>query len=724
MNATRRGCAGGWIVLAGFVGLMGFMGLVGPAVAAHGDWPTIGGGAAGAHYSRLAAIDSHDVDRVGFAWQFRLPTTRGLEATPVVVHGVMYTSGDWGQVYALDAATGRERWAFDPHVDGQWGRSACCDVVNRGVAVADGIVYVASLDGKLHALDAATGRPLWTANVLPVVGRAAFEYSITGAPLIAGRLVVIGSGGADFHGARGFVAAFDRRTGRLRWRFYTVPRDPARGPQDQAHLVAAVRTWSRHTDWKDGGGGTVWDGMAYDPKLGLLYVGTANPSPYVIGADEHRDDALYAASIIAIHAHTGRLAWYYQEVPGDGWDYDATQDLVLARLPIDGRERDVLIQAAKDGFLYVLDRRSGRLLSARPFAFENWARGVDPKTGRPLRNPDADYATGPKLVFPGMTGAHSWQALAYDPATRRVYVPVIDAPMVYVRTAHRPAGLIQGSFEVAGILPKDYDPAAMRGLFGPLPSLARLEQRAGRPAIERGVLRAIDPLTGRWVWSAPGSDLWDGGALATAGGLVVRGDVAGELDFYAADTGRLLRRIETGHSIIAAPMTYRVHGVQYVAVMAGYGGGTLADPFPRDSAARRFGNAGRILAFKLDGGAVPMPAPLPRVPFPRPPPHRGTAAQIHEGSVLYDRYCARCHVFGQGVLPDLRRVSGATLDSFDRIVLDGALRPLGMARWDDVLNRRQADAIQAYLIDAAWQAYDAERAESPQARRNGTRKSK
>ncbi len=716
MIRYRRGWA--WIAC------VGLLGAAGGAAASGGDWPTVGGGAAGAHYSRLAAIGAQNVGRVGFAWQFRLPTTRGLEATPVVVHGVMYVSGNWGTVYALDAATGRERWAFDPHVDGQWGRSACCDVVNRGVAVADGLVYVASLDGQLHALDAATGKPRWTANVLPVSGPAAFEYSITGAPVIAGPLVVIGSGGADFHGARGFVAAFDRRTGRLRWRFYTVPRDPALGPQDQPHLARAVGTWSRHTDWKDGGGGTVWDGIAYDPTLDLVYIGTANPSPYVIGQDERAGDALYCASIVAIHAKTGKLAWYYQEVPGDGWDYDATQDLILATLRIDGRARDVLIQAAKDGFLYVLDRRTGRLLSARPFAFENWARGIDPRTGRPVRNPAADYDTGPKLVFPGMTGAHSWQAMAYDPVTRLVYVPVIDAPMVYVRTAHRPAGLIQGTFEVAGVFPKDYDPDAMRSLFGPLPSLARLEREAGRPAVERGVLRAIDPRTGRWVWSAPGSDLWDGGALATAGGLVVRGDVAGGLNFYAADTGRLLRRIETGSSIIAAPMTYRVRGVQYVAVLAGYGGGTLADPFPGDSAARKYGNAGRLIAFKLGGGAVPIPPPLAPSPLPRPPPRRGTVAEIHEGSVLYTRYCSRCHVFGRGVLPDLRRVSGATLEDFDRIVLDGALRPLGMARWDDVLNRHQADAIQAYLIDAAWQAYDAERARSPQARRNGTRKSK
>ena len=684
-----------------------------------GDWPTIGGGPSGARYSGLAQITARNVDRVGFGWQFRLPTTRGLEATPVVVHGILYASGNWGKVYALNAATGRALWEYDPHVDGQWGRYACCDVVNRGVAVAEGVVYVASLDGYLHALDAANGRVLWTVDTIPSRGPGAFRYTITGAPLIAGDLVVIGNGGADFRGARGFVTAFDRRTGRLRWRFYTVPRNPAEGREAQAHLVAAASTWSRHYDWKDGGGGTVWDGMAYDPRRELVFIGTGNPSPYVIGKDERGADALYAASIVAIHAASGKLAWYYQEVPGDGWDYDATQDMILARLMIAGRERDVLMQAAKNGFFYVLARGTGRVLLAKPFTFENWASGIDPRTGRPLRSADADYTTGPKLIFPGMTGAHSWQAMAYNPVTGLVYIPVIDAPMVYIGTGNRAAGLIQGSFDVAGIFSSDYDPASMRNLFGPLPSLAALAHSAGHRAVHRGVLRAFDPRTGRWTWSQPGSNIWDGGALSTAGNVVVRGDVAGRLDFYAADTGRLLRRIEIGTSIIAAPMTYRVHGVQYVAVMAGYGGGTLADPFPPESAARKYGNDGRIVAFKLGGGVVPIPAALAPAPFPRPPPRRGTALTIATGEVLYDRYCSRCHVFGRGELPDLRRVSGATLDSFDQIVLGGALRSMGMARWDDVLSRSEAGAIQTYLIDQAWQAYTA-----AQSRRNGTRNSK
>ena len=696
-----RGRASGWLCA------LALTGTAHAAVRGDTGWPTTGGNASGAYYSKLAQINDHNVGRVGFAWAHTLDTNRGLEATPVVVGRTLYTTGNWGKVYALDAATGRELWTYDPDVDGQWGRYACCDVVNRGVAVAHGIVYVASLDGYLHALDAATGRRLWKVDTLPGRGRGAFHYFVTGAPLIAGDLVVIGNGGADFRGARGSISAYDRRTGRFRWRFYTVPRNPAQGAQDQRHLLAAVATWNRDYDWSNGGGGTVWDGLSYDAELGLIYLGTANPAPYRITNDTPHGDELYAASIVAVHAGTGTLAWYYQEVPGDGWDFDATQKMILTRLRVGGTKRPVLIQAAKNGFLYVLDRRDGRLLSAKPFTYVNWTKGIDLKTGRPLRNPDADYSTKPRLVFPGMAGAHSWQPMSFDPATGLVYIPVIDAPMVYIGTARRRAGLIEGSFEVAGVFADDYDPTGMAGLFGALPPLSRLEAGAGHRAVHRGVLRAVDPLSGRTVWHRSGSDIWDGGVLSTAGNLVVRGDVAGYLNFYAADTGTLLKRIEVGTSIIAAPATYRVDGRQYVTVMAGYGGGTLAMPFPKDSAARRFGNAGRILSFTLDGGAVPVPKPVVKAPFPQPPPREGDAQRIAAGEVLYNRYCSRCHVFGRGVLPDLRRSLAATAPIFDKIVLGGAYRSMGMARWDDVLSRRDVAAIHAYLVDQAWQDYRA-----------------
>ena len=669
-----------------------------------GEWFTNGGDGSGAYHSSLSSINDRNVDRLGFAWEYALHSTRGLEATPVVIDGTLFTAGNWGRVYALDAATGRELWTYDPGVDAQWGRYACCDVVNRGVAVWQGRVYVSALDGYLHALDAATGRLLWKTDTL--VGRAAgdFHYFSSGAPLIAGNLVVIGNGGADFRGARGSVSAYDASTGQFRWRLYTVPRDPRLGAQDQPHLDAAVATWDRHYDWSNGGGGSAWDGLSYDPALDLIYVGTANPSPYVIGRDAPGGDELYAASMLAVRGRTGELVWHYQEVPGDGWDYDATQKTVLASLEVGGRQRQVLLQAAKNGYVYCWDRATGELLSARTFAFVNWTPGIDPKTGRPLRTPAADYASQPKLVFPAMTGAHSWQPMSYDPASRLLFIPVIDAPMVYIETHARPAGLIEGNFDLAGIFPEDYDPSGMASLFGRLPSLENLGKGVAHAARSRGVLRAVDPLTGRVAWENEGN-IWDGGVLSTAGNLVIRGDVAGVLGVYAADTGKLLRSVDVGTSIMAAPMTYAVDGQQYVAVMAGYGGGVLALPFPADSAAHRRGNAGRIVAFKLDGGATPRPPVKPEVRFEAPPPAEGSPAVIASGEVLYSRFCGRCHVFGDGVLPDLRRLSGPTHRLFDEIVLSGAYRGKGMARWDDVLSRADAEAIHAYLIDQARVAY-------------------
>lgn len=670
-----------------------------------GEWFTTGGEAAGGYFSRLTQINAKNVGQLGFAWDHPLHTTRGLEATPVVVDGVMYTSGNWGRVYALDAASGRELWVYDPEVDAQWGRNACCDVVNRGVAVWRGKVYVASTDGYLHAVNAATGRRVWRIDTLTGRGPADFHYFQSGAPLIAGDSVVIGNGGADFRGARGSIAAFDLDSGALRWRFYTVPRDPAQGAQDQTHLTAAFETWERHYDWSNGGGGSVWDGLAYDAERQVIYAGTANPSPYAIGEDSRHADRLYAASILAVRAGTGELLWHYQEVPGDGWDYDATQKLVLTRLEIGGRQRDVLLQAAKNGYVYVFDRGSGELLFAHPFTFVNWTRGLDPKTGRPIRNPAADYLRAPKLIYPAMTGAHSWQPMSYHPGTKLLYIPVIDAPMVFIDTARRRAGFIEGNFTLAGVMPEDYDPQGLASLFGPLPPLQALTQGLTRGASSRGVLRAVEPLTGRVVWERDGSSIWDGGVLSTAGNLVMRGDAAGTFRAYAADSGELLHSVDVGTSIMAAPMTYKVRGEQYVAVMAGYGGGVLFMPFPPGSAARQYGNDGRILAFKLGGGPVPKPPARIDAPVERPPPREGSKSTVAAGGVLYNRYCARCHVFGIGMLPDLRRLSAPTHQLFYDIVLNGVYGAKGMARWDDVLTRADAEAIHSYLLDEAWAQY-------------------
>lgn len=667
------------------------------------QWFTPGRDVAGSYYSPLTDINDQNVARLGFAWDYHTGTRRGLEATPVVVDGVMYTAGNFGWVYALDAVTGRELWTYNPQVDGQTGRYACCDAVSRGLALWKGRVYVVSLDGYLHAIDARTGKRVWRVDTLPERNPQGFHYFVTGAPVLAGDEIVIGNGGGDFKGARGSISAYTLDTGAFRWRFFTVPHDPKLGPQEQPALQAAVKSWPAHYDWSMGGGGAPWDGLAYDPDARLVYLGSGNASPYHGLHDAAGEgDELYVASIIAVHADTGQMAWYYQEIPGEGSDYDTMNKLVLAEVPIDGKPRKVIMQASKNGFVYVLDRLTGEFLSGKPFARVTWTKGLDPKTHRPIMNESADWTRKPVLIYPSAVGAHNWQPMSFNPRTGLLYIPVIDAPMVYVDTTHRRMGLMEGNFDLAFFFPEDYDPKGLNSLFGPLPPLASLTHGGEKPK-SRGLIRAVRPLTGEIVWEQQPTGLqWDGGVLSTAGNLVVRGDAAGFLDVYAADSGKLLKHIDVGTSIMAAPMTYRVHGVQYLAVMAGYGGGVLFLPFPESSAAYKYGNEGRIVAFRLDGGATPKPSPVIDS-IPAPPQREGTAATIAQGELLYNRFCARCHTFGRALLPDLRTLPPSLHAAFDDIVLRGADRANGMARWDDVLSQDDAAAIHAYLIDQAWQ---------------------
>jgi quinohemoprotein ethanol dehydrogenase len=680
------------------------------------NWYTGGRDGDGTYFSPLAQINAANAKDLGFAWQYDLGSPqRGQEATPIVIDGVMYTSGTWGYVYALDAATGMERWRYDPKLDYFAGRNPCCDLVNRGVAVWQGRVYVGAGDGRLHAIDAASGRQVWTADT--IVDHA-LPYASTGAPQIAGDVVVIGNAGADMGhgGVRGYVSAYSLATGRLKWRFYTVP--PAAGePVRGAAMIAAAKTWdpSRGAEFK--GGGTAWDGMAYDPKLNLVYVGTANSAPYDLRQLGPANlDGLYTASIVALDAATGRLVWYYQTTPHDSWDFDAVQKMVLTDLTVDGAVHPVLLQANKNGFFYVLDRRNGKLLSADNFTYVNWASKIDMSSGRPVLLENSDWHAAPKSVYPSWAGGHTWNPMAFNPRTHLVYIPVIDAPAVWVDLQHNGGDLkyLDGFFTANGIIADNtYDPDALKALYGPLPAVSQVNPSRNVAPV-RELLRAWDPIARKTIWEQETSSVtrgYDGGVMSTAGNLVLQGRGSGGLWIYAADTGKVLKVLETGSHIMAAPMTYAVGGEQFVAVQVGYGGvGITVGPIPASSAAMKFQNPSRILAFKLQGGAVPMPAPRAPEAFEKPPRQTADARAIHAGELKFVQECSRCHVLDLSITPDLRRLNGGLHAAFKDIVLHGSLAAAGMERFDDILSETDVDDIHAYLIDQSWQAYDAQQA--------------
>jgi quinohemoprotein ethanol dehydrogenase len=667
------------------------------------NWVTPGGDHGKSHYSTLTDINRETVGTLGLAWAAELGTTRGLEATPVVIDGVMYTSGVAGRVYALDAASGKELWRYEPEIDMQVNRTACCDMVNRGVAVARGKVYVATLDGWMVALDAKTGKVVWRSDA--IVDRARGDNS-TGAPEVAGNVVVIGNGGAEYD-VRGYVSAFDLETGKLAWRFFTVPRDPKLGPQDHPDLEAAVKTWDPNSRWDVGGGGTPWDAINYDAETGLVLVGTGNGGPYAVSKRSPKGgDNLYLGSIVALDAKTGRLKWHYQETPGDNWDFTSTQPMILTRMKVDGEERPVVLHAPKNGFMYVLDRRDGKLLRANALVRMTWANGVDMKTGRPNLTPErSDYTNGPKIVFPGSPGARNWHPAAYDPESGLYIGAVQDmGNVIYMTPGQKPLARRMLNNDAALLFTSDLQailptlPPPLRDAITARPEMAWVK---ANPATTE--LRALDPLTGKTKWAVKTGGWQDrGGALATAGGLVFQGSIDGKLRAYDKASGKLLKEIDTGSAILAAPMTYRIGGVQYVAVMAAWGGGGF--PYiPPYSAAYKRSNQGRILAFKIGGGAVPLPPELPALTVAPEPPKQApgvTPATIARGMTLFFGHCGLCHSNQpRSVTPDLRRMSEGSHAAFRQIVLEGLLLPNGMPRWDDRLSEQDVDAIHAYLID-------------------------
>ena len=636
-------------------------------------------------FSPLDAINTETVPNLGLAWYWDTGTARGLEATPIVVDGAMYSTGTWSVVWAHDARTGELLWSYDPQVPREHAKYACCDVVNRGVAAWKGRIYSGVLDGRLIALDAATGELAWEVQTTD----PKLPYTITGAPRIVKDKVIIGNGGAEF-GVRGYITAYDSATGEQLWRFYTVPGDPSK-PFESPAMERAAPTWRGGKWWEIGGGGTVWDSMAYDPELNLLYIGVGNGSPWNrYLRSPGGGDNLYLSSIVAIDPDDGSMAWFYQTTPGDTWDYTAVQHMILADLEIGGVLRKVIMQAPKNGFFYVLDRTNGEFISAEAYVPVTWATHIDPETGRPVENADAHYADDMRKIRPSPYGGHNWHPMTYHPGTGLVYIPALDLPFKFVQ---------DNAFRVKpGQWNTGVDFATTVPAKNPDTLLADLRD-------VKGHLAAWDPVQQREVWRVQHAMSWNGGLLSTAGNLVFQGLADGRFAAYAADSGELLWAYSVDTGIVAAPVAYEVGGEQYIAVVAGWGGAySQASGVPRHQ--NNVLSQGRILAFKL-GGKVELPAfEVAYLEIPEPPDIATTPDRVAAGELLFHRTCAVCHgpgVTGSGALADLRYSTEATHAIWNSIVLQGAFTEKGMPRFDDVLSVEDSLALQAYVIDMTRQ---------------------
>ena len=641
-----------------------------------GQWMATGRTYDEQHYSPLAAINRDNVGQLGLSWfaDFNIP--RGQESTPLVIDGVIYVTTAWSNVLAFEAATGEPLWRFDSEVPRDWGVRACCDVVNRGAAAWNGKIYVGTIDGRMIAIDAATGTKVWETDTL--ITRE-LSYTITGAPRIVKGKVIIGNGGAEY-GVRGYITAMDTETGEILWRFYTVPGNPADGFENEIMRIAAD-TWNGEW-WTLGGGGTVWDSMAYDPELDLLYIGTGNGSPWNQAIrSPGGGDNLFLSSIVALDPDDGSYVWHYQTTPGETWDYTATQPIIVATLPIDGTDRKVLMQAPKNGFFYVLDAATGEFISAKPFAAVNWAEGIDPETGRPIENPAARFdQTGRAFATqPGPGGAHNWQPMAFHPGTGMVYLPSTNSAFAYAQD-------------------RNFDPDPLTSNLGvdTAAGMAELGPNAMSDLPRGTFMVAWNPVTQEEGWRIPSNSA---GMLATAGGLVFKGNQNGIAAYDAEDGSELWTSQDTHTGVVAAPITYAVDGEQYLAVVAGRSSSNYYAP-----------DYSRLLVFKV-GGATMLPAALTYTPPELdPPPSVASAEQITRGEQLYQANCWICHetpgnaggVGRRGLFPELVLSPAlASPELFSAIVIDGIRRQNGMVSFANVVDAEGAEDLRAYLIERA-----------------------
>ena len=518
------------------------------------EWVTYGRDYAETHHSPLKQIDASNVSRLAPAWSVEVGSDGKIETTPLVFNGVLYGTSTWSAVYAIDLRTGKVKWQWDPglvragyEADGP---RACCGPVNRGVALYMGRVYVGLLDGRLVALNAETGKPEWAVQTTP----SGSDYTITGAPRIVKGKVVIGQGGAEY-GVRGFLAAYDAASGKLAWKWFVVPGDPAKGFEDDS-MAAAAKTWNGQW-WKAGGGGTPWDGIAYDPELNLVYVGTGNGSPWNA---QHRSpgggDNLYLGAIVALNADTGKYVWHYQSTPGDNWDFNAAAPMMLTDLKMGNDTRKVIMQAPKNGFFYVIDRTNGKLISGDAYAFTSWATGIDLKTGRPIETESARYRFTPVRLSPSPVGAHHWPPMAYNPGTGLVYYPGQETNMVVAM--EEKFDYKEGRWNIGVQMGTRPGPNGQAAVAPPVDPKA---PPAG------GFFVAWDPVLHKAAWKILFQS--SGGALSTAGQSIFVGNSAGTLFALDPANGKSLWESKMLPGGVATPVTYELDGKQYIAVMSG-----------------------------------------------------------------------------------------------------------------------------------------------------------
>ncbi|HSG33602.1 MAG TPA: PQQ-dependent dehydrogenase, methanol/ethanol family [Sphingomonadaceae bacterium] len=657
------------------------------ANVADGEWLSDGRDYTAQRYSPLTQITKDNVAQLGLAWYANLDTYRGVEATPLYADGVLYNTLAWNITTAYDAKTGEVLWTFDPKTPREFGRYACCEPVSRGLALHGDKVIIATLDGRLIALDKDSGEEIWTTRTFEL--DSGYAYSITGAPRVFEGKVVVGQSGGDL-GVRGFVSAYDVETGEQLWKFFLTPGDPEKGPDGEASdpVMDWVReTWSEEGMWKTlGGGANPWDSIAYDPDLDLVYVGTGNSVPHArFYRSNNEGDNLFVCSIVALHASDGSYAWHYQMNPGEEWDWTCTSSIITADLEIDGKQRKVLMQAPKNGFFYVLDRATGEFISAEAHVFQNWNEGFD-ANGRPVTSEAVRYAYDPVMVAPGPGGAHNWFPMAYSPRTKLAYFPAYQSAFAYA-------------------LQPDWKPQPFRsnsgwgGFSGPAMQ-KRMAVMEEANKLEKAWLTAWDPVRQQAAWQVELPRHGNGGVFVTASDLVFEGTTKQTLTAFDAATGEILWEYNTQSAPVAGGITYELDGEQYIAINAGWGGG--AAQIERGAGIELPRAPARLLVFKLGGNVQLPPLDTSAKAPPEPPRLAASEAEIQRGAQLFAETCAVCH--GQnaiGGVKDLRHMDRETHAKFAEIVLEGLYLEKGMANFDDILSEQDSRDIHSYLIARA-----------------------